>query len=229
MTSDSPSRNRPRKRRPSSRRWLERQQRDPYVAGAQKQGYRSRAAWKLRELDEKFGLLRPGQIVVDLGAAPGGWAQVAAGKTGAAGKDARRAGQVLAVDKAPLDPLEGVDILRLDILEEGAAAAIRDALAGRPADLVLSDMAPATIGHPSTDHLRIMSLADAAFALACDLLKPGGGFVCKLFQGAEEKAFVDALRRAFERVRMGKPPSSRRESAEIYAVATGFSGTAACG
>lgn len=222
MVSGSPSR--ARKRRPSSRQWLERQHRDPYVAEARRQGYRSRAAWKLRELDEKFGLLRPGQIVVDLGAAPGGWTQVAVAKTGAAGGGGRRAGQVLAVDKAPVEPLEGADILALDILEEGADEAMRAALGDRPADLVLSDMAPATIGHPSTDHLRIMALAEAALDLACGLLKPGGTFVCKLFQGAEEKAFIDALRCCFTKVRLAKPPSSRRESTEIYAVATGFSG-----
>ncbi|NBC32496.1 MAG: 23S rRNA methyltransferase [Alphaproteobacteria bacterium] len=229
MAPASPSRSRSRKRRPSSRQWLERQHRDPYVAEARRQGYRSRAAWKLRELDEKFALLRPGQIVVDLGAAPGGWAQVAVAKTGAAGPGGRRAGQVLAVDKAPVEPLEGADILALDLLEEAAPGAIRDALGGRPADLVLSDMAPATIGHPATDHLRIMALAEAALDLACGLLKPGGGFVCKLFQGAEEKAYTDSLRRCFAKVRLAKPPSSRRESTEIYAVATGFSGHAACG
>ena len=207
------------KRRPSSRQWLDRQRRDPYVAQAKQKGYRSRAAYKLRELDEKFRLLRPGQWVVDLGAAPGGWSQIAA--TGVVGTG-RGGGQVVAVDQTAIEPLAGVTCLLLDIRDPDAEQQIADALKGRDADIVLSDMAPATIGHPSTDHLRIMGLAEAALTLAERLLKPGGAFVCKLFQGAEEKSFADGLRRRFDKVRIAKPPSSRRESAEVYAVATGY-------
>ena len=213
------------KRRPSSRRWLERQHRDPYVADAQRKGYRSRAAHKLRELDAKFGFLGPGQAVLDLGAAPGGWSQIAI--TAVSG-DGRRPGRVVAVDRAAFEPLDGATCLEVDLLDTGAAERIGQAFAGDEVDIVLSDMAPATIGHPSTDHLRIMVLAEAARDLASSLLKPGGSFVCKLFQGAEEKPFADALRRNFDRVRLAKPPSSRRESAEIYVVAIGFRGNRGC-
>ena len=226
MPNSPPPRNSGRKMRPSSRRWLERQRRDPYVADAKRQGYRSRAAHKLRELDAKFKLLRPGLSVLDLGAAPGGWSQIAMAAVRGDGRRPGRVvpGRVVAVDRSAFEPLDGATCLELDILEPEAADRIGAALAGDGADIVLSDMAPATIGHASTDHLRIMVLAEAALDLARALLKPGGSFVCKLFQGAEEKPFADALRREFDQVRLAKPPSSRRESAEIYAVALGFRG-----
>ena len=207
--------------RPSSRRWLNRQKRDPYVAQAKHQGYRSRAAYKLRELDAKFQLLHPGRSVLDLGAAPGGWTQVAAPAT----RTGRRgAGRVVAVDRVPFEPVDGAICLELDCLDPDAEAQIRAALDGQGVDIVLSDMAPATIGHPSTDHLRIMHLAETALDLAESLLNLEGVFVCKIFQGIEEKPFADRLRQHFASVRMAKPPSSRRESAEIYAVAIGYRG-----
>ena len=208
------------KRTASSRRWLERQLKDPYVAEAKRRGLRSRAAFKLIELNDRFRLLRPGARVVDLGAAPGGWTQVAvehvrAGKPGG--------GRVLAVDLLEMKPAPGADVLRADILDEGAPALIRDALAG-PADIVLSDMAPPSTGHPGADHLRTMALLEAALAFAGDVLAPGGAFVCKVRQGGTEANALAAMKRLFRTVRHAKPPSSRTESAEIYVVAVGFRG-----
>ncbi|MDF2095308.1 RlmE family RNA methyltransferase [Aquibaculum arenosum] len=201
-------------RRASSVRWLERQLNDPWVAEAKAQGYRSRAAFKLLQIDEKVKLLKPGQRVVDLGAAPGGWSQVAARRVGAKGK-------VVGIDLLPVDPLPGVDLMQLDFLDDTAPDQLRARLGG-PADLVLSDMAPPTSGHSSTDHLRIMGLAEAALDFAEEVLAPGGGFVAKVWQGGSEKELLDRLKRCFAKVRHIKPPSSRAESPELFVVATGY-------
>jgi 23S rRNA (uridine2552-2'-O)-methyltransferase len=207
-----------RRRKPSSTEWLTRQLNDPYVAEARRRGYRSRAAFKLIELDERFRLLRPGQRIVDLGCAPGGWTQVAAERV--AGR-----GVVVGVDLAEAAPLPGTTLLRGDIRDAAALDMIRLALGG-PADLVLSDMAPPSTGHSATDHLRIVALAEEAFALATRLLAHGGAFVAKVFQGGTEGALLAELKRTFSAVRHAKPPASRAESAETYVVATGFRGGA---
>ncbi|WP_135466610.1 RlmE family RNA methyltransferase [Crenalkalicoccus roseus] len=199
-----------------SQRWLERQLNDPYVRAAKEQGLRSRAAFKLIELDERFGLLRPGARVVDLGAAPGGWTQVAVRKAGPKGR-------VVALDLLPMDPLPGATVLQGDFQEPEAEAAVLAALDG-PADLVLSDMAPNTTGHAATDHLRIMALAELALDFALKVLAPGGAFVAKVFQGGSERSLLEALKRNFAAVRHAKPPASRKDSAELYVVATGFRG-----
>ncbi len=202
----------------SSVRWLERQLNDPYVAEARRLGYRSRAAFKLRQIDDKLHLLGPGLRVVDLGAAPGGWTQLAVERV-RGGQP--QGGRVLAVDLAPLEPLPGAELLTLDILDEAAPRHVREAL-GAPADLVLSDMAPAATGHAQTDHLRIIALAEAALLLAEELLAPGGSFVAKVWQGGAERELLDRLKRRFAKVRHIKPPASRAESAELYVVASGF-------
>ena len=209
-------------RKPSSSRWLQRQLNDPYVRAAREAGYRSRAAFKLAELDDRFGLLRPGARVVDLGAAPGGWSQVAVERVGAAaGK-----GLVLAADVGAMEPLPGATALRLDALDADAAAAIRAALEG-PADVVLSDMAAPATGHAPTDHLRVMALCEAALDIAEQILTPGGAFVAKVLKGGAERALLERLKRAFRRVKHAKPPASRSESAEAYVVALGFRGGSA--
>jgi 23S rRNA (uridine2552-2'-O)-methyltransferase len=206
-------------RSPASRRWLERHLNDPYVAEAKARGYRSRAAFKLIEMDAKHGLLRPGMRVVDLGAAPGGWTQVAVKAVGPAGR-------VVALDLLPMSAVPGAIVLQADFTAPETVEALRAALAG-PADLVLSDMAPNTTGHAGTDHLRILALAEAALDFATTVLAPGGAFVCKLFQGGADRALLERLKRAFARVRHVKPPASRKESREIYVVAQGFRGAAA--
>ena len=202
------------KRTIGSQRWLERQLNDPYVRAAQQQGLRSRAAFKLIELDEKHKLLRPGMRVVDLGAAPGGWTQVVVQKGGV---------RVVALDLLPMDPLPGAIILQGDFQDPAAEQAVLAALDG-PADLVLSDMAPNTTGHNATDHLRIIGLAELALDFALKVLAPGGGFVAKVFQGGTEKDLLDLLKARFATVRHVKPPASRKDSAELYVVATGFRG-----
>jgi 23S rRNA (uridine2552-2'-O)-methyltransferase len=214
----------------SSQRWLERQLNDPYVAAARREGYRSRAAYKLLEIDDKYRLLKPGQRVVDLGAAPGGWSQVAAVRVRSSEGEAdaeRRRGKVVAIDILPMATLAGVTVLHLDFLAEEAPARLRAELEGGRADVVLSDMAAETTGHTKTDHLRIMGLAEAAAEFAMEVLEPGGSFVCKVFQGGTERALLDMLKRAFAAVRHVKPPASRADSAELYVVATGFRGTPA--
>jgi 23S rRNA (uridine2552-2'-O)-methyltransferase len=203
----------------SSTRWLERQLNDPYVAEARRLGYRSRAAFKLAQLDDRFGLIQPGARVVDLGAAPGGWTQVAAERSRA--REGR--GLVVAVDLTPMEPVAGAEILELDFLAPEAPGRIRAALGGL-ADLVMSDMAAPATGHPQTDHLRIMALAEAAYAFAKEVLAPGGAFLAKVLRGGAEKQLLDALKRDFATVRHVKPPASRADSAEIYVVATGFRG-----
>jgi 23S rRNA (uridine2552-2'-O)-methyltransferase len=205
-------------RTPSSVRWLERQRRDPYVAEARRQGYRSRAAFKLKELDDRLHLLKPGARVVDLGAAPGGWTQVAAERTGAASSDK---GRVVAVDLLPMDPIPGAVVIQGDVEAAGTGALIVAALGG-PADVVLSDMAAPATGHASTDHLRTLALAEAAAALAVELLRPGGALLVKLFRGRDEGELLAAIKRDFTTVRWVKPPASRSESSEAYLVATGF-------
>jgi 23S rRNA (uridine2552-2'-O)-methyltransferase len=208
-----------RRRKPSSTEWLSRQLNDPYVAQARRLGYRSRAAFKLIELDDRYRLLLPGRRVVDLGCAPGGWTQVAVERVGARGGR----GAVVGVDLVETAPLAGAAILRADIHDPAVAAAIRPELGGL-ADLVLSDMAPSTIGHAATDHLRIVALAEAGFDIAEQLLGLGGAFVAKVFQGGAEGALLAQLKRAFAEVRHAKPPASRAQSPETYVVAKGFHG-----
>lgn len=209
-------------RTPSQQRWLRRQLNDPYVAAAREQGYRSRAAFKLAEMDERHHLLKRGMRVLDLGATPGGWSQVAARKVGAGEPGG---GAVLAVDINDMDSLPGVSFLKQDFLEEGAEERIREALGGAP-DAVLSDMAAPATGHRQTDHLRIMALCEAAAAFAMEILAPGGLLLCKVLQGGTERALLDELKRQFATVRHVKPPASRTDSAELYVLATGFRGRA---
>ena len=208
------------KRRPSSTRWLARQLNDPYVAEAQRLGYRSRAAFKLEQLDDRFHILGAGKRVVDLGAAPGGWTQVAVQRVAPPG---RAAGRVVAVDLLPMDLVPGTVVLRHDFLAPDAPGLIAAALGGR-ADVVLSDMAAPATGHAGTDHLRVMALAEAAYAFAAAALAPGGAFVVKVLRGGAEAELLAALKRDFVVVRHVKPPASRSDSAEIYLVATGFRG-----
>ncbi|MCK8788039.1 RlmE family RNA methyltransferase [Roseomonas sp. NAR14] len=205
----------------ASQRWLERQLNDPYVQAAKARGLRSRAAFKLIELDERFHLLRPGQRVVDLGAAPGGWTQVAAERIGL--DRPGPGGHIVALDLLAMDPVPGAVVLQGDFQDEAAEAAVIAALDGQ-ADLVLSDMAPNTTGHTATDHLRIIGLVELALDFARRVLAPGGGFVAKVFQGGTEKTLLDQLRRDFREVRHAKPPASRKDSSELYVVATGFRG-----
>jgi 23S rRNA (uridine2552-2'-O)-methyltransferase len=199
-------------------RWLERQRRDPYVAEARRRGYRSRAAFKLMELDDRLHFLKPGARIVDLGAAPGGWTQVAVERTGAF---TSAKGRVVAIDLVPMDPIPGATLLQHDAEDPGLGALIAAALGGR-ADVVLCDMAAPAIGHASTDHLRTLALAEAAAALAAELLAPGGAFLVKLLRGRDEGDLLAALKRDFTTVRWVKPPASRTESAEAYLLATGF-------
>lgn len=201
-------------RKPSSTRWLERQLNDPYVAEARTKGYRSRAAFKLIELDDKFHFLKRGARVLDLGAAPGGWSQVALERLGPGGT-------LVAADILDIAPLPNATVLKLDALSEDAPAALRDALGG-PADVVLSDMAASTTGHRATDHLRTALLLEAAFETAADVLKPGGSFVGKIFQGGAAPDMLARLKRSFREVRHVKPRASRAESVELYLVALGF-------
>ncbi len=205
----------------ASTRWLERQLNDPYVAEARRRGYRSRAAFKLIQLDEKCALLRPGATVVDLGAAPGGWTQVAVERC-------RPGGQVVGIDIEEVEPISGAELLVGDFLEAEVLERLRERLPG-PVDLVLSDMAAPATGHAKTDHLRIMALAEAAYAFAGEVLAPGGGFVAKVLQGGTERTLLEALKRDFAKVRHVKPAASRADSAEMYLVATGYRGTPATG
>lgn len=209
-----------RKRSVSSQRWLERQLNDPYVVRSKREGYRSRAAFKLIEIDDRHKLLRRGQRVVDLGAAPGGWSQVAVDRVAAAGGD----GQVVAIDYLRFDPIPGVEILELDFTEPSAPARLKAGLRDGRADVVLSDMAAPSTGHTRTDHLRIVGLAELAIAFACDVLTPGGAFLCKVFQGGTEGEILARLKREFASVKHVKPPASRQDSAELYVLATGFRG-----
>jgi 23S rRNA (uridine2552-2'-O)-methyltransferase len=203
----------------SSKRWLERQLNDPYVARAKTEGLRSRAAFKLAEIDDRHHLLKPGRSVVDLGAAPGGWSQVAARRVGA---DEGR-GHVVAIDLLPMDPIAGVSFAQIDFLDPAAPERLRDMLGG-PADVVLSDMAANATGHRRTDHLKIMALAEAAADFARAVLKPGGAFLAKVLQGGTEGTLLADLKRDFAVVKHVKPTASRTDSAELYVLATGFRG-----
>ena len=208
------------RRKPSSTRWLQRQLDDPYVAGARAEGYRSRAAYKLIQLDRRFALLGKGRRVVDLGAAPGGWSQVAAAASGDV--------PVVAVDLLEMDPIEGVAFVRGDAAETATRQAIRRALGGK-ADVVLSDMASPATGHRGADHLRAVALAGEAYAVAASLLAPGGAFVAKTLRGGADADLLTALKAAFARVVHAKPDASRRDSREIYVVAAGFRGADSSG
>ena len=208
----------------SSQRWLERQLNDPYVAASKREGMRSRAAYKLKEIDDKYHFLKPGQRVVDLGAAPGGWSQVAAARVKSAEEHGPKQGQVVAIDYLGIEPLPGVEIVELDFTEPDAEERLKSMLKGGGADVVLSDMAAPTVGHTRTDHLRIIGLAEAAAAFAADVLSPGGTFLAKVFQGGAERDLLAMLKRDFAVVRHVKPPASRSDSAELYVLATGFRG-----
>lgn len=203
----------------SSRIWLERQHTDPYVVRARREGLRARAAFKLMQIDDKRHVLRLGGRVVDLGAAPGSWSQVAAQRVGAT----QGRGRVIAVDALDMAAIPGVEFLRLDFLDPDAPETIKLLLAG-PADVVLSDMAANTTGHSKTDHLKIMALAEAAAEFAREVLAPGGTFLCKVLQGGTEATLLAVLKHDFGSVRHIKPPASRAESAELYLLATGFRG-----
>ncbi len=209
------------KRSLSSKLWLDRQLNDPYVVRAKREGFRSRAAFKLIEIDDRQRLLKTGARVVDLGAAPGGWSQVAARRVGAA----QGRGRVVAVDVLDLGPIEGVEFVQLDFLDPRAPDQIK-ALLGGPADVVLSDMAANATGHRRTDHLKIMALAEAAAEFAREVLAPGGAFLCKVLQGGTEATLLAALKRDFSSVKHVKPSASRADSAELYLLATGFRGAA---
>jgi 23S rRNA (uridine2552-2'-O)-methyltransferase len=204
-----------RRRTASSTRWLERQLNDPYVRRAKAENYRSRAAYKLLELDERFRLLKGVKAVIDLGIAPGGWSQVVR----------RRApnAAIAGIDLLPTEPIEGVTILQLDFMDDSAPNRLREAL-GQPADLVLSDMAANTVGHPRTDHLRTMGLVEAALDFAVRVLAPGGAFVAKVLAGGADSNLVAELKRHFTIVKHAKPPASRKDSSEWYVVAQGFKG-----
>jgi 23S rRNA (uridine2552-2'-O)-methyltransferase len=200
----------------SSARWLERQLNDPYVAEARKRGYRSRAAFKLSQLDDRFRFLKSGARVVDLGCAPGGWAQVVVERCG-------RSARIVGIDLTEVEPIPGVDLLVGDFLDEDAPERLKAALGG-PADVVLSDMAAPSTGHAKTDHLRVIGLVEAAHLFASEVLAQGGTFVAKVLQGGTERDLLTALKRDFAKVSHVKPAASRADSAEMYLVATGFRG-----
>jgi 23S rRNA (uridine2552-2'-O)-methyltransferase len=204
----------------SSKLWLERQLNDPYVARAKREGFRGRAAFKLIEIDDKHRLLKKGARVVDLGAAPGGWSQVAVKRIGAG------QGRVVAIDLLDMAPVAGVDFVQLDFLDPNAPDELKKMLGG-PADVVLSDMAANATGHRKTDHLKIMALAEAAADFAREVLAPGGAFLCKVLQGGTEATLLAGLKQDFTSVKHVKPAASRTDSAELYLLATGFRGRAA--
>ena len=200
----------------SSRQWLQRHLNDPYVAAAQEEGYRSRAAFKLLQIDEKFKILKPGLRVVDLGAAPGGWTQVTAKAI-----EGKKGSKLVALDILPMQAVEGAAFIQMDFMADDAPDKLKELLGG-PADLVLSDMAPNTTGHAGTDHIRVMALAEMAAHFAIDILAPGGAFVCKFFQGGAEREVLNLLKQHFAKTKHAKPPASRSESSETYLVAQGF-------
>lgn len=204
-------------RKPSSTRWLERQLNDPYVRRAKAENYRSRAAYKLLELDERFGLLKRAKAVVDLGIAPGGWSQVVRRRV--------PQGRVVGIDLLPTDPIEGVAILQMDFMDEAAPGRLKEALGG-DADLVLSDMAANTVGHQQTDHLRTMALVEAGLLFATEVLRPGGAYVAKVLAGGADNQLVAEMKKHFTTVKHAKPPASRKDSSEWYVIAQGFKGAA---
>ena len=202
----------------SSKRWLQRQLNDPYVARAKREGFRSRAAFKLSEIDDKAKFLRKGARVVDLGAAPGGWSQVAARRVGVPEQ-----GRVVAIDILPMDAVPGVEFLQLDFLDPAAPGRLK-AILGGPADVVMTDMAANATGHARTDHLKIMALVEAAADFAREVLAPGGSFLAKVLQGGTEASLLATLKRDYKTVKHVKPPASRADSAELYLLASGFRG-----
>lgn len=202
-------------RKISSTRWLERQLNDPYVVRAKAENYRSRAAFKLLELDERFGLLKGVKSVVDLGIAPGGWSQVVRRKAPAA--------RIIGIDLLPTDPIEGVTILQMDFMDDRAPTILHESLGGA-ADLILSDMAANTVGHQQTDHLRTMALVEAGLEFAKEVLRPGGAYVAKVLAGGADNELVADLKRSFSTVKHAKPPASRKDSSEWYVIAQGFKG-----
>jgi 23S rRNA (uridine2552-2'-O)-methyltransferase len=202
-------------RKASSTRWLERQLNDPYVRRARAENYRSRAAYKLLELDEKFGLLKGLRAVVDLGIAPGGWSQVIRRRSGQA--------KVVGIDLLPTDPIEGVTILQMDFMDESAPDRLKAELGGS-ADLVISDMAANTVGHQQTDHLRTMALVEAGLLFATEVLRPGGAYVAKVLAGGADNQLVAEMKRHFTTVKHAKPSASRKDSSEWYVIAQGFKG-----
>ncbi|MCC5973224.1 MAG: RlmE family RNA methyltransferase [Rubellimicrobium sp.] len=211
-------------RKLSSTLWLERQLNDPYVQRARADGFRGRAAYKIMELDERFGFLRPGAQVVDLGCAPGGWLQVAVPRINALGeKKGKPVGRIIGIDLQAVDPVPGAEIHQLDFMADGAADLVKGWLGG-PADVVMSDMAASASGHRQTDHLRIVALCEAAAELAFDVLTPGGTFVAKVLAGGAEAGLQSQLKLRFEKVVNVKPPASRSDSSEKFVVATGFRG-----
>ena len=203
----------------SSQRWLQRQLNDPYVAEAKKRGYRSRAAFKLLQIDDQFRFLKPGARIVDLGAAPGGWTQVAVERA----KPKSGGGVVIGIDITPVEPVAGATVLAKDFYDDDAPAVLQELLGG-PADVVMSDMAASATGDTQVDHMRIMGLAETAHDFARQVLKPGGTFVAKVLRGGTERTLLDRLKRDFAKVRHVKPEASRADSAEMYVVGTGFRG-----
>ena len=200
-------------RKISSIRWIERQLRDPYVQKAHKEGYRSRAAYKLLEIDEKLGgLIQPGQMIVDLGAAPGGWCQVATAK----------GARVVAIDLLPVDPMDNMIFFQMDFMDDDAPATLIDAMGGAGADMVISDIAHNTVGHRNTDHIKLMALVEAAYDFAIDVLKQDGLFIAKVFQGGTQGDLLARMKQDFKTVKHIKPPASRKESPETYVIAQGF-------
>ncbi len=210
-----------RRRKPSSTRWLERQLNDPYVAKARAEGYRARSAYKLIEMDDRYRILKPGDRVVDLGAAPGGWSEVAATRIRSTAADPR----VVAIDYLDVEPIAGATVLKQDFLDAEAPEALRAALGGHQADVVMSDMAAPTTGHRQTDHIRTMHLGETAADFAASVLRPGGIFVTKVFQGGASSDLLNALKRDYASVHHVKPPASRAGSVELYLVAKGFRGS----
>ena len=208
------------KRSNASTKWLERQLNDPYVQEAQAMGYRSRAAFKLIQMDEQLDLLRPGQNIVDLGAAPGGWTQIIVDKV----KPEKTGARVVGLDILPMDDIQGATIIKMDFMDNDAPDRLIEALEGEKVDLVVSDIAPPTIGHKQTDHLRIMAIVEAAYDFALDVLKPDGVFLAKVFQGGASNELMADMKRAFKTTKHIKPKASRQDSSEMYVVGKGFKG-----
>lgn len=207
-------------RKLSSTMWLQRQLNDPYVKRAKDEGLRARAAFKLTEMDDQFDLIKPGMVIVDLGAAPGGWSQVAAKRA----KSEEGKGQVVAIDISEMEPIAGVDIIHMDFMEDEAPDELKKALKGNAADIVMSDMAAPSTGHKQTDHLRIIGLAEAALDFAIEVLKPEGAFLAKVLQGGTEHELLALMKKHFKKTRHVKPDASRADSSELYVMATGFKG-----